>query len=254
MTLWGDLISRNGKEIEEVVDKRPVLMATSVKIDNFKAEFADGLILEKTSCPLGVLLIVFESQPVALVQVASLAVRSGNGLLKGGKEAMRSNVILPGPVWGPFASWCCAWLETIGLIAGIGTQAYAGSQVLQSIILLCTGTNKGGGYLAPRGVFLAMYVGLTIIWAILNTFALNVIAFIDIISMWWQEILLLHEHLLKNGGLNDFIVELRSQGELFRISCDMHRYALPICYDVLLLFMGTVIHNYGVFFSIVIFM
>ncbi|KAJ0984420.1 hypothetical protein J5N97_002776 [Dioscorea zingiberensis] len=54
-------------------------------------KFADGLILEKTSCPLGVLLIVFESQPVALVQVASLAVRSGNGLLKGGKEAMRSN-------------------------------------------------------------------------------------------------------------------------------------------------------------------
>lgn len=67
-------------------------------------------------------------------------------------------------------------------------QAYAGSQVLQSIILLCTGTNKGGGYLAPRGVFLAMYVGLTIIWAILNTFALEVIAFIDIISIWWQVI------------------------------------------------------------------
>lgn len=31
---------------------------------------------------------------------------------------------LAGPVWGPFASWCCAWLETIGLIAGIGTQVY----------------------------------------------------------------------------------------------------------------------------------
>nr|CAD1836875.1 unnamed protein product [Ananas comosus var. bracteatus] len=95
---------------------------------------------------------------------------------------------LAGPVWGPFASWCCAWLETIGLIAGIGTQAYAGSQVLQSIILLCTGTNKGGGYFAPRGVFLAMYIGLTIIWAVLNTFALEVIAFIDLISMWWQVI------------------------------------------------------------------
>lgn len=91
-------------------------------------------------------------------------------------------------MWGPFASWCCAWLETIGLIAGIGTQAYAGSQTLQSIILLCTGTNKGGGYLAPRGVFLAMYIGLTLIWAVLNTFALEVIAFIDIISMWWQVI------------------------------------------------------------------
>lgn len=29
---------------------------------------------------------------------------------------------LAGPRWGPFASWCCAWLETIGLIAGIGAQ------------------------------------------------------------------------------------------------------------------------------------
>lgn len=67
-------------------------------------------------------------------------------------------------------------------------QAYAGSQTLQSIILLCTGTNKGGGYLAPRGVFLAMYIGLTIIWAVLNTFALEVIAIIDIISIWWQVI------------------------------------------------------------------
>ncbi|CAO2825552.1 unnamed protein product [Amaranthus hypochondriacus] len=60
-----------------------------------KTEIADGLVLEKTSCPLGVLLIVFESRPDALVQIASLAVRSGNGLLlKGGKEAKRSNAIL----------------------------------------------------------------------------------------------------------------------------------------------------------------
>lgn len=93
---------------------------------------------------------------------------------------------LAGPKWGPFASWCCAWLEAIGLIAGIGTQAYAGSQTLQSIILLCTGTNKDGGYLAPKWLFLCMYMGLTFIWAFLNTFALEVIAFIDIISIWWQ--------------------------------------------------------------------
>lgn len=32
-------------------------------------QLADGLVLEKTSCPLGVLLIVFESRPDALVQV-----------------------------------------------------------------------------------------------------------------------------------------------------------------------------------------
>ncbi|KAJ7561115.1 hypothetical protein O6H91_03G034500 [Diphasiastrum complanatum] len=96
---------------------------------------------------------------------------------------------LAGPKWGPFSSWCCAWLEAIGLIAGIGTQAYAGAQTLQNIILLSTGTAKDGrGYFAPREVFLCMYIALTLIWAILNTFALNVIAVIDIISIWWQVI------------------------------------------------------------------
>ncbi|OWM87463.1 delta-1-pyrroline-5-carboxylate synthase-like [Punica granatum] len=60
-----------------------------------KTELADRLILEKRSCPLGVLLIIFESRPDALVQISSLAIRSGNGLLlKGGKEAKRSNAIL----------------------------------------------------------------------------------------------------------------------------------------------------------------
>ncbi|CAM6094876.1 unnamed protein product [Calypogeia fissa] len=93
---------------------------------------------------------------------------------------------LAGPKYGPLASWVCAWLEAIGLIAGIGTQAYAGTQTLQNIILLCSGTNKHGGYFAPRGVFLAMYIILCLTWAVLNTFALNVIAILDIISIYWQ--------------------------------------------------------------------
>ncbi|CAM6059496.1 unnamed protein product [Sphagnum tenellum] len=93
---------------------------------------------------------------------------------------------LAGPRWGPLASWVCAWLEAIGLIAGIGTQAYAGTETLQNIILLFTGTNKNGGYFAPRGVFLAIYIVLCLIWAVLNTFALNVIAIIDVVSIYWQ--------------------------------------------------------------------
>lgn len=95
---------------------------------------------------------------------------------------------LAGPRWGPLASWCCAWLETIGVVSGIGAQAYSGAQTLQIIILLATGTNKDGGYFAPRGVFLAMYVCFTLIWAALNTLELNFLAYFHIVSIWWQVI------------------------------------------------------------------
>ncbi|KAL0488476.1 delta-1-pyrroline-5-carboxylate synthetase, partial [Acrasis kona] len=58
-------------------------------------ELSPNLELKQLTSPLGVLLIIFESRPDAVVQIASLAISSGNGLLlKGGKEASNSNRIL----------------------------------------------------------------------------------------------------------------------------------------------------------------
>jgi glutamate-5-semialdehyde dehydrogenase len=54
-------------------------------------ELDEGLILKRIACPLGVLGIIFEARPEALIQITSLAIKSGNGvILKGGKEATRS--------------------------------------------------------------------------------------------------------------------------------------------------------------------
>ncbi|MEO0533310.1 MAG: glutamate-5-semialdehyde dehydrogenase [Cyanobacteria bacterium P01_A01_bin.123] len=54
-------------------------------------ELDTGLELKRIACPLGVLGVIFESRPDAVMQISALAVKSGNGvILKGGKEAVRS--------------------------------------------------------------------------------------------------------------------------------------------------------------------
>ncbi|MEW6670871.1 MAG: glutamate-5-semialdehyde dehydrogenase [Thermodesulfobacteriota bacterium] len=58
-------------------------------------ELDKGLELFKVSCPIGVVGIVFESRPDALVQISSLCLKSGNAvLMKGGSEAANTNRIL----------------------------------------------------------------------------------------------------------------------------------------------------------------
>ena len=62
-----------------------------VGIRQLHRELAPGLVLERVTVPLGVLGVIFEARPDAVTQIASLAIKSGNGaILKGGKEALHS--------------------------------------------------------------------------------------------------------------------------------------------------------------------
>ena len=55
----------------------------------------EGLDLYRVSCPIGVILVIFESRPDVVIQISALALKSGNAvILKGGKEAQNSNRVL----------------------------------------------------------------------------------------------------------------------------------------------------------------
>ena len=57
-----------------------------------KRELDEGMVLTKTSCPIGVLGIIFEARPDVISQVSALAIKSSNAvILKGGKESINTN-------------------------------------------------------------------------------------------------------------------------------------------------------------------
>ncbi len=60
-----------------------------------KRELDEGLVLKRVTCPIGVIGVIFEARPDALVQISSLCIKSGNAaVLKGGKETARTNKAL----------------------------------------------------------------------------------------------------------------------------------------------------------------
>lgn len=76
--------------VESVADQEDPLGETLAA-----RELDDDLELYKVAVPIGVVATVFESRPDALVQIAALALKSGNAvILKGGSEASESNRVL----------------------------------------------------------------------------------------------------------------------------------------------------------------
>lgn len=62
---------------------------------NLARRLDQGLDLYRVVCPVGVTLVIFEARPEVVVNIACLAIKSGNAaILKGGKEAARTNQAL----------------------------------------------------------------------------------------------------------------------------------------------------------------
>lgn len=60
-----------------------------------RTKLDEGLVLERLTCPIGVLLIIFEARPEVIANIAALAIKSGNAaILKGGKESTHSFVAI----------------------------------------------------------------------------------------------------------------------------------------------------------------
>src|SRR5690554_2735963 len=87
----------NEEKIKDAIDGIQSLIQLAEPVGETLAatELDKGLELYKVSCPIGVIGVIFESRPDALVQISSLCLKSGNAvLLKGGSEAKETNKIL----------------------------------------------------------------------------------------------------------------------------------------------------------------
>jgi glutamate-5-semialdehyde dehydrogenase len=90
-------LSFDEKKIKETCDGIEALIRMEDPVGKTirAVELDTNLRLFKVSCPIGVIGIIFESRPDALVQISSLCLKSGNAaILKGGREALQTNRIL----------------------------------------------------------------------------------------------------------------------------------------------------------------
>ena len=85
------------KKLSQTVDGLEALASLPDPLGKttYAMEITEGLSVYRVVCPIGVIGVIFESRPDALIQIASLCIKSGNAvLLKGGREAIRTNQLL----------------------------------------------------------------------------------------------------------------------------------------------------------------
>ncbi|MFP4549491.1 MAG: glutamate-5-semialdehyde dehydrogenase [Spirochaetales bacterium] len=87
----------NEKKISSIVAslESVVSLPDPIGTVELERELDEGLVLSQVRVPIGVIGVIFESRPDALVQIASLAIKSGNAvILKGGSEAQSTNRLM----------------------------------------------------------------------------------------------------------------------------------------------------------------
>ena len=113
-----------------------------------RVERPNGLIIEKTSVPLGVVAIIYESRPNVTSDAAVLALKSGNAvILRGGREAFRSNAAIVAAIHHG--------LEDVGLPAALvgfieDTDHASADELMRAVGLIDLLIPRGGAGLIRR--------------------------------------------------------------------------------------------------------
>jgi len=96
-----DRLLLNDKRMQTIVaDLRSVISLPDPVGEHFDEQImTNGLKMHKQRVPMGVLGVIYESRPNVTVDVAGLALKSGNCvIMRGGKETLRSNIAFIGAI------------------------------------------------------------------------------------------------------------------------------------------------------------
>jgi len=115
--------------------------ADPIYIEKFRYTHPQGFEVYNRTAPFGTILIIYESRPDVTVEAASLAFKAGNKiLLKGGKEALHSNLILV-ELWHKALvenGWDSIWIQYLNFTRA-ETQALLRSDNLEADLIVPRG-------------------------------------------------------------------------------------------------------------------